>query len=107
MSAHHSTRRCCGEYSSFSRNALSGSKENLFTSSSKVDLAIPNFLNISDKQRGRAIVRYFFERWEGDDAGDELPALLRMSVTHPDGRAKVIQVLLNRFTRPSQRALPA
>jgi AcrR family transcriptional regulator len=69
-----------------------GSKEKLFTSSSKFDLAIPSFLEVPAKKRGRAIVQYFFERWEGDDSGDELPALLRMSVTHPDGRAKVIQI---------------
>ena len=53
-------------------------------------------MNISDEQRERAIVRCFFERWEGDDAGDELPALLRMSVTHPDGRAKAQGMATNR-----------
>jgi AcrR family transcriptional regulator len=69
-----------------------GSKEKLFTASSKFDLAIPSFLEVPASQRGRAIVQYFFERWEGEDSGDELPALLRMSVTHPDGRSKVIQI---------------
>lgn len=38
------------------------------------------------------MARYFVERWEGPEAGDELPALLRVAVTHSEGRAKLVRI---------------
>jgi len=51
-----------------------GTKEKLFTAASSFNLKLPDFSAIGTKNRGPAIVRHFIERWEGENAGDELPA---------------------------------
>jgi AcrR family transcriptional regulator len=78
-----------------------GTKEKLFTAAFSFNLKLPDFSAIGTKNRGPAIVRHFIERWEGENAGDELPALLRLSVTHPSGREKIIQI----FTKQVQPAI--
>lgn len=35
---------------------------------------------------------HFISRWEGPDAGTELPALLRIAVTHPRGRDQLVDI---------------
>ena len=68
------------------------SKEGLFTASSVFDLQLPDLSSTPAEQRGEALVRHFLDRWERRDAAGDLPALLRISVTHPDGREKLIAV---------------
>jgi len=68
-----------------------GSKEHLFAESSSFDLQLPDLSSTAPERRGEALVRHFLDRWENKEPGD-LPALLRLSVTHPDGREKLIAV---------------
>ena len=69
-----------------------GSKEELFASAVEFDLRLPDFATIRPDQRGRSLARYLIERWEGPNAGGELPALLRVAVTHPEGKAKLYRI---------------
>lgn len=69
-----------------------GTKEDLFASAVSFDLRLPDLAAITPKKRGEFLARYFIERWEGPEAGDELPALLRVAVTHSEGRAKLVRI---------------
>ena len=69
-----------------------GNKEDLFASAVSFDLRLPDLAAMAAKKRGGFLARYFVERWEGPRAGDELPALLRVAVTHSEGRVKLIHI---------------
>jgi len=69
-----------------------GSKEGLFAAAAKFDLRLPDLSGVNQKKRGEFLARYFLDRWEGPDAGEELPALLRVAVTHPEGKAQLYRI---------------
>jgi AcrR family transcriptional regulator len=68
------------------------SKEQLFTAASVFDLRLPDLCRIPSKKLGKELVRIFLDRWESGGTAGDLPALLRLSVTHPDGREKAIAI---------------
>jgi AcrR family transcriptional regulator len=68
------------------------SKEGLFAASSQFDLRLPDLAAVPPDKVGRFIVETFLDRWETLGASGDLPALLRLAVTHPDGREKAIAV---------------
>ncbi|WP_158749957.1 TetR/AcrR family transcriptional regulator [Acidobacterium sp. S8] len=87
------------------------SKETLFAASSQFSLQLPDFAKADRPNAGELIVHTFLDRWENRGAAGDLPALLRLSVTHPDGREKLITVYtqqvkpaLDRLIPPKQRA---
>jgi AcrR family transcriptional regulator len=67
-------------------------KEGLFAASSAFDLHLPNFSEADRGNAGEQIIRTFLDRWENLDGTGDLPALLRLSVTHPEGRDKMISI---------------
>jgi hypothetical protein len=67
-------------------------KEGLFAASSPFDLQLPDFSEADRGNAGERIIRTFLDRWENPGGTGDLPALLRLSVTHPEGRGKVISV---------------
>jgi hypothetical protein len=67
-------------------------KEGLFTASSPFNLHLPNFSKADRGNAGERIIRIFLDRWENLGVAGDLPALLRLSVTHPEGRDKLISV---------------
>ncbi len=69
-----------------------GSKEGLFVASMSFDLRLPDLSVVPAKKRGAALARHFLTRWEGTDRHGELPALLRLAVTHPAGKQKLFDV---------------
>jgi AcrR family transcriptional regulator len=77
------------------------SKEGLFTASSQFDLRLPDLTRVPPDKLGEFIVETFLNRWEGLGGSGDLPALLRLSVTHPEGREKAIAV----FTQQVRPAL--
>ncbi len=77
------------------------SKERLFTVSSVFDLHLPDLSRLPRKDLGKSLVRIFLDRWECKGAAGDLPALLRLSVTHPDGRKKALSV----FTKQVKPAI--
>lgn len=77
-----------------------GSKEGLFLASMQFDLRLPDLSKIPPKKRGKVLARHFLTRWEGPETHGELPALLRLAVTHPAGRQKLFDVF-------SQQVAPA
>jgi hypothetical protein len=42
-----------------------------------------------------AIVTRFLDRWDGPEAGDELPALLRAATSHEAARQRVIELIMS------------
>lgn len=68
------------------------SKEGLFTATSAFDLQLPDLSQVSPRKAGETLVRLFLERWETTQFAGDLPTLLRLSVTHPEGREKTIGV---------------
>lgn len=77
------------------------SKEGLFTASSAFDLQLPDLSGVSPAKTGETLVRLFLERWENTQIAGDLPTLLRLSVTHPEGRQKTIAV----FTKQVEPAI--
>ena len=69
-----------------------GSKEELFALAAQIDLKVPDLANAPLATRGAALVSRFLDRWEGPDAGDELPALLRAAATHEVARERFIAI---------------
>jgi AcrR family transcriptional regulator len=67
-----------------------GSKEGLFAAAVTFDLELPDLSKVPKREVGRTLVRHFLERWE-TKAG-ELPALLRVSVTHEQARLRLIEI---------------
>ncbi|MGA9389936.1 MAG: TetR family transcriptional regulator [Candidatus Sulfotelmatobacter sp.] len=76
-------------------------KEGLFTASSQFDLHLPDLSSVPPDDVGECIVRTFLDRWENRGVAGDMPALLRLSVTHPEGRDKAIAV----FTQQVKPAL--
>lgn len=70
-----------------------GSKEGLFAVAAQFDLRLPDLSRITKKKRGEFLAGYFLQRWEGPDAGDELPALLQVSLSHPEGKRRLAKIL--------------
>lgn len=77
------------------------SKEGLFAASSAFDLKLPDLSGVSPRKAGETLVRLFLERWETTQIAGDLPMLLRLSVTHPEGREKTIGV----FTKQVEPAI--
>jgi hypothetical protein len=73
------------------------SKEGLFTASSPFEIGLRDLSRFSPDGIGRALVEIFLDRWEKNGVAGDLPALLRLSVTHPDGRSKVIEVFTSQI----------
>lgn len=64
-----------------------GSKENLFATAVAFDLEMPNLGAVPRSDLGTTLVRHFLRRWEAHD--EELPALLRIAVTHAPARERL------------------
>jgi AcrR family transcriptional regulator len=66
-----------------------GSKDKLFAAAAEFDLRFPEFAHGDRAQVGRAVVRHFLERWEGDEA---LVILLRSSTTNGEAAQRMHQI---------------
>lgn len=67
-----------------------GSKEGLFAAAATFDLDFPDLTQVARDQMGRTLVRHFLKRWEARDR--DLPGLLQVCITHPDGRALLLAI---------------
>jgi len=72
-----------------------GSKEDLFATAAKIDLQVPDLSAVPPEKRGEAIITRFLDRWDGPEAGDELPALLRAATSHEVARQRVIELIMS------------
>lgn len=86
-----------------------GSKEGLFAAAATFDLDFPDLTQVPRDQMGRTLVRHFLKRWEARDR--DLPGLLRVCITHQDGRALLVAVfrkqiapMIARITGPKDGA---
>jgi AcrR family transcriptional regulator len=68
------------------------SKEALFTVAMRFDLRLPDFKAVPREVAGQALVAHFLERWEGTDAGSELPALLRLAISHDGAKVRLLEL---------------
>ncbi len=73
-----------------------GSKEGLFAAAATFDLDFPDLTQVPREEMGRAMVRHFLKRWEARDR--DLPGLLRVCITHQDGRALLLAVFRKQIT---------
>lgn len=76
-----------------------GSKEGLFAATTEIDLRVTDLAQVPADKRGETIVARFLERWEGPDAGEELPIMLRAAASHDGARAKFLESM-QRQVRP-------
>jgi AcrR family transcriptional regulator len=67
-----------------------GSKEGLFAAAATFDLEIPDLSDVPREEVGRTMIRHFIRRWEA--RGEELPALLRVSLTHEQARERLLEL---------------
>ena len=67
-----------------------GSKEGMFAAAAAFDLELPDLSKVPRRDIGKTLVKHFLNRWETKPG--ELPALLRVSVTHEKARARLIEV---------------
>ena len=75
------------------------SKEALFAATTDIDLRITELASVPAEKRGETIVSRFLERWEGPDAGEEMPIMLRAAASHEGARDKYL-VAMDRQVRP-------
>lgn len=66
-----------------------GSKNRLFAAAAEFNLAFPDFAAGDDSQVGRALVRHFLNRWEGDEA---LVILLRSSAANEEAAQRMREI---------------
>jgi AcrR family transcriptional regulator len=66
-----------------------GSKEGLFAAATAFDLRLPDLRAIAPEDRGAALVRHFFSRWEGDAEDDALRVLLRSAATNEPAALRI------------------
>jgi AcrR family transcriptional regulator len=66
-----------------------GSKDKLFAAAADFDLRFPELSEGDRTQVGRAVVRHFLERWEGDEA---LVILLRSSATNGEAAQRMQEI---------------
>ena len=76
-----------------------GSKEALFAAATEIDLRVPELAEVASERRGETVVACFLQRWEGPEAGEELPVMLRAATSHEGARAKYLDSL-DRQVRP-------
>jgi AcrR family transcriptional regulator len=67
-----------------------GSKEGLFAAAATFDLELPDLSKVPKRDMGTTLVRHFLKRWDAKTG--ELPALLRVSVTHEQARSRLIEI---------------
>jgi len=84
-----------------------GNKEELFAIAASIELRIPDLTAVPLERRGEALVTHFLERWEGPNAGDELPVLLRAAATHESARERIIAIIADQAAPLIGAALPA
>jgi AcrR family transcriptional regulator len=80
-----------------------GTKEDLYTAASTIDLAVPDVGDAEDV--GAAYVRSILERWEGGENVAEA-VLLRTAPTHPDAAARVQAIFDEQVVPALRSALP-
>jgi AcrR family transcriptional regulator len=76
-----------------------GSKEGLFAAATEIDLRVADLASVPDEMRGETIVARFLDRWEGPDAGEEMPIMLRAAASHEGAREKYLDAM-DRQVRP-------
>ncbi len=69
------------------------SKEELFASTTTIDLRITDLAQVPPEKRGETIVTRFLDRWEGPDAGEELPIMLRAAASHEGARELYLETM--------------
>jgi AcrR family transcriptional regulator len=74
-----------------------GSKEKLFAAAAEFDLRLPDLDSLPPGEIGAALVRHFFDRWDGDET---LMALLRTGVTHEAAAERMRQIFAGQLVPP-------
>lgn len=80
------------------------SKEGLFAAATEIDLRVAELASVPEARRGETIVARFLDRWEGADAGEEMPIMLRAAASHEGAREKYLQAM-DRQVRPMVSAI--
>lgn len=80
------------------------SKEGLFAAATDFLKRLPDLAATPAARRGEAVVESFLHNWEGPDAGEELPIMLRAAASHEGARQKYLDAL-DRQVRPVVAAI--
>lgn len=81
------------------------SKDGLFAAAAEFDLRLPDLSDVKPADLGVTLVRQFLDRWEGTDAGDELPALLGAAPTNAVARERLADVFKTQIEPMIARAI--
>jgi AcrR family transcriptional regulator len=73
-----------------------GSKEQLFAAAASFELELPDLTQVPRADLGRTLVRHFIRRW--DERSEDLPALLRVAVTHEQARLRLAELFREQVT---------
>jgi AcrR family transcriptional regulator len=83
-----------------------GSKEGLFAAATAFDLRLPDLGAIAPEDRGAALVRHFFSRWEGDAEDDTLRVLLRSAATNEPAAERMRAIFRHQLVPTLAKACP-
>jgi len=83
------------------------SKEGLFAAAATFDLRLPDLSDMPRGRIGEALIRHALDRWEGPEAGDELPALIRAAMTHEAARDRMLAIFHDQLVPALARILAA
>ena len=81
-----------------------GNKDKLFAAAAEFDLRFVDFATTERTGVGRALVRHFLERWEGDEA---LVILLRSSATNAEAAQRMQAIFGNQLQPMVAAVVPA
>lgn len=68
-----------------------GNKDGLFAAAATFELDLPDLVDLPRDKIGATLVRHFIDRWTA--SGGELPALLRIAVTHEQTRDRLSEIM--------------
>ena len=83
------------------------SKEGLFAAAATFDLRLPDLSRVPRSHIGETLIRHALDRWEGPEAGDELPALIRAAMTHEAARERMLSIFHGQLVPALERVVPA
>jgi len=69
-----------------------GTKKNLFTAASDIDLRLPSLVDVDRSQLGEALARHFISIWERGSDNETLIFLLRTAPTHEGASQRMREI---------------
>ena len=82
------------------------SKEGVFAAAMNFDLQLPPLGQVERSERGRVLVAHLLKRWGGSESSNELPALVRLAITHPEAKQRLLEIFSEQLVPVIRSVVP-